>query len=746
MTPNPNLLLIGRLNNDSIGRHAIHYLECLKHSKSINVFVKPWHSHFSNTFNLEIIKKYEVREFENFNVYSDFLIFTDVLAHSIYENVNFGAKYGFIRFCQPVLEGTIAPKLWISIINREFDAVVVQSKSVRNALLNAGCEKAIFIIPNSLVNFKNYLAFEPKLKTESFTFGFIGSGDKRKNIFKVIKAFDQSFRSCSDVFLKIHIPYTLEAEFSLDKIIQISKDNPRIHISYGRISDEELEFLFKSIDAYVYPSLGEGYSFSAREALVLGLPLIISDNSAHKDIIEVAQESHDLILEKIDSSIPTLAEMPGISNLPCGALYDCLVEDISKAMLKVYKNREKYLSKEAIQARKKISQLWSSESVSKTILTLFDSKSKVVLSNKNEVDPINKCIFTTDKEIKNKYDILKDKKKREFLQKKKTILIANDSGFFSFFNEFVVNLMAKKTSDILIPDFRKKSVIKHMTNWKKSNNLNFSGDLKDTELSGFCYASEEDGNLWLKLFEPLPYLKGAEVYNSSMLNSNAEILPRWSFIYDGIPFITDARAFNFYKSKDFNIWRNKFHEVFKKNIKVRPEILMEAEDFFEKNLSDKFVISIHHRHHSHKSENPYFKKHPDGAMLIKNVHEVVRKYKLSKKNYSIFLATDNDKCIEDLRKEFGARVVCTNSKRITIEKDKEYRQKLQKDKLNFIYHHGIHDLLAKDSEFTWLNAKQVLVDALILAKGNVLLHAVSNIATAVSYINPKIDMIFFKEF
>jgi glycosyltransferase involved in cell wall biosynthesis len=52
------------------------------------------------------------------------------------------------------------------------------------------------------------------------------------------------------------------------------------------LSDKEYLSFLTSLDAYVMLSMGEGFSVTPREAMALGLPVILSENTGHHTICE----------------------------------------------------------------------------------------------------------------------------------------------------------------------------------------------------------------------------------------------------------------------------------------------------------------------------------------------------------------------------------------------------------------------------------------------------------------------------
>jgi glycosyltransferase involved in cell wall biosynthesis len=62
--------------------------------------------------------------------------------------------------------------------------------------------------------------------------------------------------------------------------------DPMVEWSEGRLDSEELGNWYRCLACYAYPSRAEGWSFTPRESLYLGVPTIISDIGIHHDLAE----------------------------------------------------------------------------------------------------------------------------------------------------------------------------------------------------------------------------------------------------------------------------------------------------------------------------------------------------------------------------------------------------------------------------------------------------------------------------
>jgi polysaccharide pyruvyl transferase CsaB len=104
------------------------------------------------------------------------------------------------------------------------------------------------------------------------------------------------------------------------------------------ISDEDLISLYQTADAFLLPSLYEGWSMSTMEAMLYGLPMILTDVGGSREVIEnndigiVIPNSYGDITNLNISNIFNVYEEERPSN----------TDDLKAAMINFYENREKW--------------------------------------------------------------------------------------------------------------------------------------------------------------------------------------------------------------------------------------------------------------------------------------------------------------------------------------------------------------------------------------------------------------------
>lgn len=124
---------------------------------------------------------------------------------------------------------------------------------------------------------------------ERFIFGFMGQNQIRKDPQKVIKAFAVLKRSHPDALLYLHTElkhgvYNLE-QYARDqglKTYDITAKEPG-----KRLSTEQMVDLYNALDCTVNCSYQEGLSWTVLESLLCGVPVVLSETTAHKDFINM---------------------------------------------------------------------------------------------------------------------------------------------------------------------------------------------------------------------------------------------------------------------------------------------------------------------------------------------------------------------------------------------------------------------------------------------------------------------------
>lgn len=129
----------------------------------------------------------------------------------------------------------------------------------------------------------NYHDIIVKNTYDVFTFGYIARFESRKNHKLLINAFKKRFLNNPMFKLKIHGPLG----HNYNEILSLSQDSNNIEITSDLKSEDELNRWWNDINCYVMPSSGEGFSHTPREAIMRGIPTIVSNYSAHESLVKL---------------------------------------------------------------------------------------------------------------------------------------------------------------------------------------------------------------------------------------------------------------------------------------------------------------------------------------------------------------------------------------------------------------------------------------------------------------------------
>ena len=214
----------------------------------------------------------------------------------------------------------------------------------------------------------------------------------------------------------------------------------------------------------------------------------------------------------------------------------------------------------------------------------------------------------------------------------------------------------------------------------------------------FVYGTEEDGELWRHFFEPLtfPRFPGKE---------------RVTWTYADLA-MTGLHAYGMYKRG--SKWRTAYGGTFANHVHVREALRRRARELWQDSGAHR-AIGVHYRHPTHGIECP--RPIPPIDAFVCRTQKLVK----AGSHASVVLATDVAEAVDSFRIAFGERLVVQP---------------------------GVARLRAADQQHVRVGppnvalGEQALIDAMLLARCDVLIHTVSNLATGVGYINPQLRMVY----
>lgn len=263
-------------------------------------------------------------------------LFTDMLWSSTHNYTATLPTQSMIKVAYSMFESTRLPPQWVKILNSKFDAVIVPDPWLVDIYQNSGVLIPIFVIPLSL-SLEAALSHEPRLKTSRpFIFGNTCALEPRKNHKLLIQAFAQAFGGRADIELHINVRYDnpFERRVLTNEIAKLKLKNVKLTIR-NLSSEEYLQFM-RSFHCYATLSKGEGFSNTPRESLAMGVPVILTDCSAHKTIA----------LTGFVRAVPAhISEPAHVFNAIQGYYSSCTVSQAAQALKDVYQNYSTYYQK-----------------------------------------------------------------------------------------------------------------------------------------------------------------------------------------------------------------------------------------------------------------------------------------------------------------------------------------------------------------------------------------------------------------
>lgn len=169
-----------------------------------------------------------------------------------------------------MFETTRVPSAWIKSINQNFDALFVPSSFCRDIFLSGGVNVPTYVIPLGIE--PSMWPYRKRQADKPFTFIMFANatwGNTRKNYPATLAAFKDAFGNRKDVRLILKLTGGDAPNIKDSNNIKI--------ISNVRYTHEQLLNLMYQADCMVFPSLGEGFGLTPREAMATGMPALVTN-------------------------------------------------------------------------------------------------------------------------------------------------------------------------------------------------------------------------------------------------------------------------------------------------------------------------------------------------------------------------------------------------------------------------------------------------------------------------------------
>lgn len=386
----PDVTIIGFFNSEyGLGNIPNNILEALKDDISANLI---------NTFpqNLSFKKNqspYFLKALNNPDQSTGrVMLMTDVVWSITDRNIRDLPIDSEVKLAYSMFETTKIPQKWVDILNGEFDGIVVPDPYLIKVYKNSGVKIPIFVLPIPM-NLEPYFSHPLKSKPGGKPFIF-GDCSANKNPCVLLEAFSKAFGNNSDFHLILRSVGIWDRSTIDDLISKLQLSN--VTVDDNCLSREEYIELISNFDCYINLSRGEGFSLIPREALALGIPVIITKNTALKTICN----SGYVRSVKSQKLVPPLLIYKLAYEDDCGYQFDCEVDDVVEALLDVYDNYDQYFIK-AQNGREWVQQYdCNNKELSQLYKTLFKPK-KVKVGKIDKIE--NGKITTTSKSLFRKY-------------------------------------------------------------------------------------------------------------------------------------------------------------------------------------------------------------------------------------------------------------------------------------------------------------------------------------------------------
>jgi len=388
----PDLTVMGFANmHDGIGRQSVEIIDSLQKDVSISFYETQKSNMTDVPLSVQSILQKGSHQLGKIILYEDIITpFSHVFFHKHFD-LN---KKDQIRLAYSMVESSEVQKRWVNNLNIYFDAVIVPDPFLVDVYKNSGVIIPIFVLPLGL-NLTKFL--EKPLKTKNntpFVFANFSACILRKNHSTLIDAFYQAFGNNSEVRLWINCRAS-EGNLFQDlqaKVASLGVTN--ILLTKNCYNNEDYLKNFEQIDCYVSLSKAEGFSIQPREAMALGIPCIVSDNTAQTTICK------SNLVKTVSCPIKEPAYYEIFRDV-FGFQYSVELEEASKALKAVYENYDAHL-KLAEQSR-----LWAAQYDYSTLHSLYKSlihPTLVLLGEDNRIEQDH--LITNSPKLYEKYQCI----------------------------------------------------------------------------------------------------------------------------------------------------------------------------------------------------------------------------------------------------------------------------------------------------------------------------------------------------
>jgi glycosyltransferase involved in cell wall biosynthesis len=624
-----------------------------------------------------------------------------------------------LKFAYLVYDSDELPPRWAQLLNTHFDLIIASSPEMIPVARASQVETPIATLPIPL-DLDGMLAEGLGPRERKVRFGSVAAFHPRKGVQTLLEAFLRLYGDRpEEAELVLHSNLAFgEAFRDVQRLID-SSGASNVTVSHGSLDVQQKNALIKSFDVFANCSRGEGYSIGAREALAYGKSLVLSDVGGHRDLLD----HPGVFAIEADVSLP--ARYPEIDNGVFGRQRAVRVQPTMAALEQAFAFARSPAYEKTLHIRRGAAQAFTFSRLTAAFATLIDpgtGQFRQLRQDGRLLDIPAEVRSVVESRLGRHASIIPHARRR--------VVAAHDGGFFSIFNAFMNHLAW---------DIREDRCHSTLPDWDVDRLIDRQGD---TRVMSFCYGQPGDGNLWTRLFQPLHGFTAEEMNDETALYAHTDGVSIGGD-YAREPLMTYVHAYKLYHSRGFEGWRRQYHKVFQEHVSLRPELQAEVDGFVARHLGRRFLVAAHVRHPSHTVEQPNAEiAHTDS--YIRRIYTVLEERGIPRESedWGVFLATDQERVVAMFRAEFGDRVAYFDDVRRTRAAEDAAFEALSAEEKNQEGHQLQHLVAASRDQWSLAMAWEVVRDAYCMARCNVLLHVVSNVSTAVAYMNPDMEMIF----
>ena len=266
-------------------------------------------------------------------------------------------------------------------------------------------------------------------------------------------------------------------------------------------------------------------------------------------------------------------------------------------------------------------------------------------------------------------------------------------------------------------------------------------------LGSWCYGQKKDGNVFYRFFEPLypsseipeSWLETDEMYQHA---NNVVQVAEYNFNQE--PFLTYIYPYDLQaNAQAFQAFRDRYYQVVSRYFKLVPRLQRAVDTFYEEKLKGFFCIAAHIRCQGHS-----FELLEENETVLDVNYRAIQQILAQEKmdpvagKWKLFLACDNDDAIAYFEDKFPGHCVYTKATRLTAAQEEEYRQLREKEGHDVYGYELQHRHSGSDETRSTRLGDEILIDCYLMAKADYLVYKSSNVSTCVSYLNPKLKMIY----